>query len=487
MKSLVSLLSALLLCGCTVGPDFVPPEAHVGPSYAAPGDLPLPSNQKLAAGNTAERPWWEDFHVAALDQMIAQALGGNRHVAAARARIAAAEADTAAAKAALLPQVTLLGAVGAQNFSVGQHTPLNITLPPFEYYAAGPALDFPLDLFGGGKRAAEEAAAFADYQNREGDAATLSLIANIAAQALRNAAARDQIADLDHVIDDDQRNVALVQSALNSGSATRTQLLSVQSQLAADRTLLPDFRQQEAISRHALAVLLGKAPADWTAPDFALKDFALAPEIPASLPSELIHRRPDILAAEAQLHMASAAIGVATADLYPKIDLNATLVLEALTPTSLAKNVISEWTAAANLTAPLFDGGKLSAKRRAALETYQAALEDYQNVVLAAFGEVADDLQALANDADRVHAEAEAMRTADASLDLARKSYQAGNSGILDVIDAERRSAQAQLGLSRAQAQRLLDTVALYVALGGTKLPPAPPAQAAPNGPCCDY
>ncbi len=167
------------------------------------------------------------------------------------------------------------------------------------------------------------------------NAAILTLVGNLASQAVQNAAARAQIADIQNVVEGDKRNVDLVQSALDAGSATRTQLLSVQSQLASDRTLLPDFQQQEAVSRHALAILVGKAPGGWASPKFGLTDFQLPAEIPASLPSELIHQRPDILAAEARLHAASAAIGVATANLYPQIDLSAETVVEALTPGSL--------------------------------------------------------------------------------------------------------------------------------------------------------
>ena len=279
-----------------------------------------------------------------------------------------------------------------------------------------------------------------------------------------------------------------MQSALDAGSATRTQLLSVQSQLAADRTLVPDFREQEAASRHALAILLGKAPGGWTAPQFALEDFTLPAEIPASLPSELIHHRPDILAAEARLHMASAAIGVATANLYPQINLNAQFVLEALTPASLAKNILTEWAGAASLTQPLLDGGRLDAQRRAAIDAYQASLADYEQVVLIVLprdGRMISRRWPMT--LDRIDAQTRGHQARPRlPLDLARRSFAAGNSGVLDVIDAERRSAQAELGLSRAKAQRLLDTDQLYVALGGTPLPTAPEVTGS-DKPCCNY
>ena len=186
--------------------------------------------------------------------------------------------------------------------------------------------------------------------------------------------------------------------------------------------------------------------------------------------------------------MASAAIGVATANLYPQINLSAQSVLEALTPTSLAKNPIGEWALAAGLTEPLLDGGKLSAERRAAIDDYQASLADYEQIVLGAFREIADQLQALANDADRIVADTEAARTAADSLTLARQSFEAGNSGILDVIDAERKSAESRIrGFRAPRRSALMDTVQLYVALGGVPIPAEPPKNGPTDKSCCTY
>ncbi len=485
-RLLAAFGTALLLGACTVGPDFVPPKAQTAATYGGPGDAALSGEQQLALGQSPDGEWWKQFHAPALDGLIAEAARNNRGVAAARARLAQAQEDLRAAGGAELPQLSLGAAVGEQNYSVGLRTPLSVTLPPFTYYGVAPSLTLPLDLFGGTRRTVERSAALADYQKYELQAAMLSLFANIAAEALRNAGARAQIANLQEVVKGDQRNVALVQAALDAGSATRTQLLSVQSQLAADRTLLPDFRQAEAVSRHAMAVLAGAPAASWTMPLLALDDFTLPPRIPAGLPSDLIHQRPDILAAEAQLHMASAAIGIATANLYPQITLSATLTRQGLSPDSLFSGTPNIWNVAAGLTAPLFNGGALSAERRAAVNAYQAALADYEKVVLAAFGQIADGLAALANDADKIAAEEDAVRTSADALDLARRSYEVGNSGILDVIDAERRFAEASLGASRAREQRLLHTVDLYVALGGVKMP-EDPAPEEPEKSCCSY
>jgi NodT family efflux transporter outer membrane factor (OMF) lipoprotein len=460
----------LALYACTLGPDFVRPEIAAAPTYAAKGDAPPPPDQHVSLGANLKDDWWAEFRSPRLDSVIRQAVADNHDIASARARVAQAQEAVNAAQGALLPQVSLGATAGRQKYGAALFGPADFTIPPFTYYSVGPSVSFPLDIFGGQKRTVEEQAAYTEYQGYELDAAYLSLTANVATQALTVAAADAQIIALEGVIQDDDQNVQLVERALGIGSATRTQLLAAQSQLATDRTLLPSLQQQESTARHALAILVGKAPADWTPPDFTLEDFTLPAEIPASLPSELLHRRPTILAAEAQLHVASAAIGVATANLYPKIDLTGTFTQQALTPGGLFKGAAAAWSIAANLTQPLFDGGQLSARRRAAVDGYQASLASYQQVVLTAFGEVADSLQSLANDADQLRAESEAERAAANALDLARRSYAVGNSGILDVIDAQRRLAQARLGLSRARAQRLVDTAQLFVALGGTPI-----------------
>jgi NodT family efflux transporter outer membrane factor (OMF) lipoprotein len=471
----------LVVCACAVGPDFKLPETHTAPTYAAPYDAPPPADQHVALGEKIEGDWWTQFRSPALDQLIRLAIADNQDIAAANRRVAQAQQEVNAAKGALLPQLSLGATAGRQKYGAALFGPLDITIPPFTYYTVGPSVSAPLDVFGGARRALEQRAAYAEYQTHELNAAYLSLTANVATQALLAGAARAQIDVVQDIIADDQRNVALVQTALDDGWATRTQLLTAQTQLATDRTLLPGLRQQEATARHALTVLVGRAPSDWTPPEIALDEFVLPGEIPASLPSELVHRRPDILAAEAQLHGASAAIGVATANLYPQIGLTGTVTQQALTPGNLFNGVATAWGIAANLTQPLFNGGRLSAERRAAIDGYQSALAAYRQVILRSFGEVADRLQAISNDADQFKAQGAAAQAAAAALELARRSYAVGNSGILDVLDAERSSGQAQLGLARAKAQRLLDTAQLYFALGGT--PVLTDGSAAPAAP----
>jgi NodT family efflux transporter outer membrane factor (OMF) lipoprotein len=231
------------------------------------------------------------------------------------------------------------------------------------------------------------------------------------------------------------------------------------------------LRQQLAVARHALAVLIGELPANWQPPRFDLTDFALPLDLPVSLPSALIHDRPDIMGAEAQLHAASAEVGVATANLYPQIDLTASFSEQGLIDGGVG--ALPAWSLAAGLTAPLFHGGTLSAERRAAVDAYQASLETYKQTVLQSFGQVADVLEALAHDAEQLSAQQHAMQVAAASLRLTRLSYSEGNANIIQVLDAQRLSQQAQLGYVRAQIQRRQDTAQLFLAMGGAVLSPA--------------
>ncbi|HMH19372.1 MAG TPA: efflux transporter outer membrane subunit, partial [Burkholderiales bacterium] len=234
-----------------------------------------------------------------------------------------------------------------------------------------------------------------------------------------------------------------------------------------DTTLLPPLRQELSLARHALAVILGQPPAGAVLPEFDLAQLALPLHIPVSLPSELAHRRPDILAAEAQLHAATAAVGVASANLYPRIDLTAAAGQQATDFGNLFDRASTVWSASGALVAPLFNGGTLRAEQRAAVDAMHASAANYEQTVLVAFGQVADSLQALEHDAEQLDAQAHAQDAARENVKMTRDSYNEGNVGVLQVLDAERLYQQARLGYVRAQAQRYLDTVQLFLALGG--------------------
>jgi NodT family efflux transporter outer membrane factor (OMF) lipoprotein len=477
------LALAAVLCACTVGPDFHRPAAPATSAYRPPGES-SPVNttaaaaqrrapaadayaQRFIVGAPAVPEWWTLFKSPPLDELMRRAIADNHDLAAAKATLAQAQELVAAQTGRLFPQVGLGASSGRQKYGKQFLGGLVPSVPPFTYEAFGANVSYTLDYDGATARSIEEQKALEQYQRSELDAAQLMLTGDVASEAVVIAATRGQIKAAAELLSEDRDNLNLVRTAFANGSVSKLDVLTAQSQLASDQTLLPPLYQQLAAARHALAVLLGQPPADWTQPDLELADIQLPRELPVSVPSALVRRRPDILAAEAQLHAATAAVGVATANLYPQIALTATLGQQALTPAKLFDASSTAWSLIAGLTQPLFNGGTLRAERRAALDALQAGAQRYQQVVLDSFGQVADQLDALDHDAQLVAAQANARDTTEASLQLARQSYQAGNSGLLQVLDAQRERQRAELGLLQAQAHQYLDTIELLLAVGG--------------------
>jgi NodT family efflux transporter outer membrane factor (OMF) lipoprotein len=281
------------------------------------------------------------------------------------------------------------------------------------------------------------------------------------------AGARAQIHAVDGLLGADRTTLALVRKAVAAGSVPRLDVLAARAQLASDATLLPPLYQQLAVARHMLAALLGRVPAEWHRPDVTFRELVLPRRVPVSLPSRLLLRRPDILAAQAELRAATAAAGIATANLYPRIELTGTWAQEGLEPGQLFNASSTAWSLIAGLTAPLFDGGRLHAERRAALDALRVRADLYQQVVVNAFEQVADALDALQHDAQLRAGEARALVLSRRRLRLERASYRAGNSGLLPVLDAQRQRERAKLGVLRAEQRQYLDTIRLLLAAGG--------------------
>jgi NodT family efflux transporter outer membrane factor (OMF) lipoprotein len=266
------------------------------------------------------------------------------------------------------------------------------------------------------------------------------------------------------IVADDQHNIDIVRRAEAEGGEPSSATPGGVAQLAEDQALLPPLDQEIAQARHALAMLVGKSPAEWTAPDFAFQSFTAPAVIPVTLPSTLVRRRPDILAAEDDFHADTARIGVATADLYPDIKLSAGLEQSALTPATLFNYSSTGWTLASGLTAPILNGGALKADKRAAEAQARASLAQYKLTVLTAFVQVSDVLAALANDDARLAADSRAERAAQSSLNDARAAYSLGGGALLPVVVAQRQLNRAKLTLTQARGQKLMDTVDLYAA-----------------------
>lgn len=459
------LLGAALLTGCVAGPDFVPPHEHSPRAYTAAPTASLPQVAPGASGAAEDRPWWDSLHSARLDATIREALAHNRDLAAARATLAQLSALAAASEGAQYPSLDLQGSAGREQYGAAFLGPEH--LPPFSFYSVGLSVSYLFDFAGGVRRTVEQQRALAEAQRHEVDAAALALSGNVAHAALTAASARAQIESVETLLDDDRRNLKLVQDAFAAGSATRVDILNAQSQLANDQTQLPALRRQLSMAQHALALLVGRAPAEWSAPEFRLDEFALPPAAPQTLPAELAHRRPDILAAEAQLHASTAALGIAAANLYPQITLSAGVSLQSTVLHTLFDSSSRAGGLTGSLTQPLFDHGALRARKRAAQEALQSSLDHYEQVVLHSFSEVADALESLDHDQELLESEQSALTVSDENLGLTRESYTAGNTGVLQVLDAQRQNQQARLGMVRAEAQRLQDSIDLELALGG--------------------
>jgi NodT family efflux transporter outer membrane factor (OMF) lipoprotein len=469
LPTLVSVAVAAVLAGCAVGPDFQRPDPPLAEQYVAPKATTAANpadRQELVLGESPSNEWWHFFGSDALDQIVARALASNRRLTAEQWSLAQSQELVTAKAGGRWPQVDGTAGVGRQKYGAQFLGPLPKP-PPFTYFAVGATVSYSLDLVGNLTRSIEQQSALAEYQQHQVEAAQLAVTGNAVNQALEVASLRAQIDTVESLLDRDRENLKLVQLAFDAGSVSRLDVVSAQSQLASDTTALPPLRQQLAEARHALALTLGAAPADPSLPDLDLAQLTLPTQLPVSLPSELARRRPDILAAESQLHAATAAVGVATSNLYPRIDLTGSVGQQAITSGELFDKASNVWSIVSGLVTPIFDGGTLRAEKRAAVDAMHSTAANYEHTVLAAFGQVADSLEALDNGAEQLRAQVNAEAAARDTVTMTRQSYNEGNVGVLQVLDAERRYQQARLGYVRAQAQRYMDTAQLMLALGG--------------------
>ncbi|MDB5477246.1 MAG: efflux system, outer rane lipoprotein NodT family [Phenylobacterium sp.] len=465
-------VSALALSACAaVGPNFKTPAGPQGPAaagYAMAGD-PGPAGVRLSPETRVAGPWWQAFGSADLDHVVRQALEGSPTLAEANATLQRAQQQAAAARGGQLPQVDVSGSaqrerINLQAFGFSGFPGLALSNPTINLYTVGGTVGYDLDLFGGKRRATEAASARAEAAARQADAAYLTLSGNVAMQAMRVASLRAQIATLQQVADDDRRLLDMIHAAQRAGSEAPSATAGGEAQLAEDEALAPPLQRDLAAARHQLALLVGKSPAEWTAPDFDLAAMTSPGETPLSLPSELVRKRPDILAAEAELHAATADVGVAVANQYPDIRLSANLTQSAIQPQNLFNYNASGWQLLSGVTAPIFHGGTLKAQRKGAEADARAALARYQSTVIRAFVQVSDVLAALGTDQQQIVALKRAETAAAASARDAQTAYRLGGGTLLQVIDAQRTFNRARRNSVQAEGQRLSDLVQLYTA-----------------------
>ncbi len=446
-----------------MGPNFEKPAAPSVAAYAMAGDGPAAMAALTPNARTAG-PWWRAMGSETLDKVMGEALAGNQSLAEADASLQRAREAAVSVAGSLQPQVDANAGAVRERINTEVFGIQGFPSPTISLYSVGGTVSYDLDLFGGGRRRAEEARARAQAVSNQADAAYLALTGSVALDAVRIAAARAKIAAVDAIIADDEQNLDIVHRAQRAGGEAPAASTVGDAQLAADQGLRPPLVQQLNAARHDLALLAGRAPGSWSAPDFDLAEFKPPATIPVSLPSELVRKRPDILAAEADLHADVAAIGVATADLYPDIKLTAGLTQEATTPASLFSFASTAYSFGPGVTAPIFHSGSLKANQRGAQAQARASLAKYRQTVLVAFVQVADVLSALGQDDGRIASLAAAQSAAEASVTDARNAYRLGGGALLAVTEQQRQLSAVRMNLADAQAQRMEDIVRLFAA-----------------------
>jgi NodT family efflux transporter outer membrane factor (OMF) lipoprotein len=471
----VALMASL--AACAVGPNFkrpTPPKAEGYGNAPMQGEMAAPgpdgSAQHFVAGEDIPSQWWTLFRSPALNHLVDQALTGNPDVGAAQAALRQAHELYLAQRTAFFPDVEgNFSGTRAKNATGTIANPTNLPQanPYYNLYTAQLTISYLPDVFGGVRRAVEVAKAQADSTRFQLEATYLTLSSNVVVTAVQEASLRGQIAatmrllDLQHQVTDKVLHQRML------GTANDLDVLAQQSLEAQTAQTLPPLQKQLGQTRDALTALLGRLPSDEPADTFRLDDLTLPTDLPVSVPAKLIEQRPDVRQAEENLHAASAAVGVAIANMLPNLAISGNIGSSGLAMQQLFSPNTGFWTIGGSLTQTLFDAGALLHKKRAADAALDQAAAQYRSAVILACQNVADSLRALQADADAVKAGADAQRAAKKTFDLAQHQRELGTITWVAVLIAEQAYRQAELALVQAEANRYSDTAGLFQALGG--------------------
>jgi NodT family efflux transporter outer membrane factor (OMF) lipoprotein len=476
MRRIALLALSAAVTACAVGPNFKRPPAPATPTY---GSAPMAGDMTAAdtLGGTTQRfvkdmdipaQWWTVFKSPKLDLLVQQALKNSPDVGAAQAALRQAHELYSAQWTALIPNVQ--GDVTGDRSKFPAATLTSPTTAPstvYNLYTAQLTLSYVPDLFGGVRRAVEQAKAQEDSTRYQLEATYLTLSSNVVVTAVQEASLRGQITATLRLLELQHQLTEKIRRQRALGTASDLDLLAQQALEAQTAQTLPPLQKQLGQARDALTALLGRLPADEPQETFELADLTLPADLPVSVPSKLIEQRPDVRQAEENMHAASAGVGIATADLLPQFAINADIGSSALKLQNLFGPYTSFWDLGATLSQTLFDSGALIHKRRAAIAALDQAAAQYRSAVILACQNVADTLRALRADADSLKASDESARAAKAAFDLAQRQKSIGTISSVAVMNAEQSYQQAELGLVQAQANRYADTAGLFQALGG--------------------
>ena len=466
-------LLCLALAACTVGPDFVRPDVPVNAGYTQ-DQLSSTAQADIASGGAAQRlingmdipgQWWTLFRSAALNALVEEALRANPNVSAAQAALRQANELVYADQASLFPSV---GAnLSKSREKVSGATTGASSSPILTLSSASLSVSYAPDVFGGTRRQIESSTAQAEYQRFQLEATYLTLTANVVNSAISLASIRDQVAATEEIIRLQSGQLDLLHAQRRLGAIADTDVLAQQTALAQTRATLAPLQKQLAQTGNQLMVYLGRFPNQDRDERFNLASLHLPEQLPVSLPSAIVGQRPDVRAAQAQLHQASADIGVAVANQLPQFSITGALGSTAASGTRLFSAGTGIWSLAGSIAQPIFDAGALEHRKRAAVAAYDESAGLYRGTLLIAFQDVANALRALEFDAEALNQQVIAERSAQASLDLVQAQFRLGAVAYINLLTAQQSYQDTVLARVKAQAARYSDTTALFQALGG--------------------
>jgi NodT family efflux transporter outer membrane factor (OMF) lipoprotein len=467
-------LAAATLAGCAVGPDFKRPAAPAVTGYSAEAPAAtLPGSdtndtQRVVQGLDIPGQWWMLFHSPELNSLLEQALKANPDLQAAQAALRVANENLAAQRGVYFPTVGASFAPSRNRDPVNTLSPaLTSGSPVYSLYTAQVSVSYTLDVFGGNRRLVESSAAQAESQRFQLEATYLTLTSNVVLAAVQEASIRAQIEATEKIIGVVNESLGILRKQLELGAIAESDVVAEETLLAQATATLPVLRKQFAQQRDLIAALAGRFPSDAPAEQFSFDKLQLPQELPLTLPSKLVEQRPDIRAAEANLHAASAQVGVALSNMLPQIAITGSRGGTSTQFDQMFRVGNIFWSVAASLTQTLFDGGMLLHKKRAAEAALDQAGAQYRSTVISAFQNVADTLGALQYDAEALQAQIKAEQTAASGLNIARRSLELGAANYLSLLNAQQAYQQVVIGLAQAKANRYADTAALFQALGG--------------------
>ena len=490
-RTLLPVTYVALASSCAVGPSFHPPTAPANAGYTA---TPLPESSTAAPvhGGEPQRlindrdipfEWWQLFQSSPLNALVTRSFEANPTVPAARAALAQAQELVRAQRGFYYPTVaagfqgervkvagnnTQSSSLGIQANGNNLGQPLQPAVPLFyTFYTAGLTVGFVPDVFGANRRQVESLAAQRDAQRFALEATYITLASNVVAAAIQEASLRAQIAATRQIIAAEEKSLQILRDQLQLGFAMRIDLAAQETALAQARATLPPLQEQFEQTRDLIRALAGNLPNQDVPETFELDALELPPQLPLSLPAKLIEQRPDVRAAEAQLHAANAQVGVAVAAMLPQFSISGTLGGAADQIPWLFRTGGSFWTMVGGVSQPVFEGGTLLHTKRAAEAALKQAATQYQSTVIAAYQNVSDTLHASISDAEALVGAVEAENAAKVTYDLTRRQLEAGYANYLALLSAEAAYNQALLTRIQAQATRYGDSIALFQALGG--------------------